>query len=91
MNSSSGVDNNNGVSQIIYWLSEVHTMISAFFIPIAVILVILNNICIVIICGFGKEFYKTTSKTARIYYIALACGHLVAGTVFYYSEFTSIL
>ena len=90
MNNSKEGEINSGVSQILQRLTEVHLVAAAYFIPIAVALVIFNNIFILLICGFGKEFYQKTSKTARIYYIALACGHLVAGTFFYLSDFTSI-
>ena len=80
-------------SVIYTWMrlfTEARKMAAAYFVPTGVTLSAFNNICILVVCGFGKEFYQKTSKTARIYYIALACGQLFAGTFFFISEFTSM-
>ncbi len=65
--------------------------LAVFTAPIGLIMCIFNNASIIIIGCVSKEFYRETSKSARIYYVGLAIGQLIAGTVGNLAKITSII
>ena len=73
--------------QITNVLTRIYYLLAAYYLPITMILTVLNNFICLIVFFFNKEFYEKTSKNSRIYYILIAFADIAANYTYCLSFF----
>lgn len=75
------------LTQITNILTLIYYFLAAYYLPLTMILTVLNNFLCLVVFFCSKEFYEKTSKTSRIYYILLALADVAANYTYCLSFF----
>lgn len=60
------------VSSLLSWLSIAYYPMTAYYLPFTLLFGILNNVVVLAVMLGRRGFRERTSKTARLYYIAIS-------------------